>query len=254
MPEIKITWLGHATVLIDAGDFTLLTDPVLVSKFAHLRRRVPAPNIERVDAILISHVHMDHLHTRSLRLVSDSARVITPLGSERIVKRTGATSIDPVVPGDHVDLIAGIDVEVVRAEHDAKRGPHSAIRAQPVGYVVEVREMRIYFAGDTDLFDEMHHLGPIDVALLPIWGWGSTLGGGHLDPARAATAASWIQPRFVMPIHWGTYSPIQMRRNGTTWLNDPIDTFREALSDYGMEDRLVADEPGSSMRLTLRGR
>jgi L-ascorbate metabolism protein UlaG (beta-lactamase superfamily) len=68
----------------------------------------------------------------------------------------------------------------------------------------------VYFAGDTDLFEEMRELGPVDVALVPIWGWGPGLGGGHLDPGRAAEAVARIRPRVAIPIHWGTYYPIHL--------------------------------------------
>ena len=74
----------------------------------------------------------------------------------------------------------------------------------------------IYFAGDTDLFDGMSELGPVDVGLIPIWGWGPGLGGGgHLDPARAAEAVARIEPGLVIPIHWGTYFPIHLGLKGS---------------------------------------
>ena len=65
----------------------------------------------------------------------------------------------------------------------------------------------VYFPGDTDLFPEMGSLAPVDAALLPIWGWGPTLGPGHLDPDGAVRATQLIEPRLVIPIHWGTYAP-----------------------------------------------
>ena len=83
--------------------------------------------------------------------------------------------------------------------------------APPVGYVVRVAGRAVYFAGDTDLFDGMRELGPLDVALLPIWGWGQTLGERHLNPESAAIATKWLDPTTVVPIHWGTYSPLASR-------------------------------------------
>ena len=72
-----------------------------------------------------------------------------------------------------------------------------------VGYVIAARE-RIYFAGDTACFPGMRELAPLDLALLPVWGWGPTLGPGHLDPARAAAAVQLLRPRVAVPVHWGT--------------------------------------------------
>ena len=80
-----------------------------------------------------------------------------------------------------------------------------------VGYAIE-GEQSIAFLGDTDLFDEMAHLVPgLDVALVPVWGWGPTIGAGHLDPERAARAMQMLQPRIAIPIHWGTLAPITFR-------------------------------------------
>jgi len=105
--------------------------------------------------------------------------------------------------------IGQLEVRAVPAAHDRKRGPLGA-SADPVGYVISGSKS-VYFAGDTDLFDDMGKLGPVDVGLIPIWGWGPGLGGGgHLDPAGAAEAAARIRPGLVVPIHWGTYFPIHL--------------------------------------------
>jgi L-ascorbate metabolism protein UlaG (beta-lactamase superfamily) len=74
-------------------------------------------------------------------------------------------------------------------------------------YLLRGRQL-VYVSGDSDLYPEMRELDPaIDVALVPIWGWGPTLGPGHLDPVRAADAVGLLQPRIVVPIHWGSYFP-----------------------------------------------
>ena len=80
--------------------------------------------------------------------------------------------------------------------------------------MIEGDGRRVYFAGDTDIFDGMADLAPVDVALLPIWGWGPTMGPGHMDPARAAQAAALLQARLAIPIHWGTYYPIHLGLQG----------------------------------------
>ena len=99
------------------------------------------------------------------------------------------------------------------AEHDGGRGPFGA-SADPVGYVV-AGSKSIYFAGDTDLFDGMSELGPVDVGLIPIWGWGPGLGGaGTSIPKRAAEALRCVAPGLVIPIHWGTYFPIHLGLTG----------------------------------------
>ena len=108
-------------------------------------------------------------------------------------------------PGE--ELQAGpLRVEATFAAHQGRRHP-LGIDVAPVGFVVR-GSRTVYFAGDTDLFVAMADLaGTIDVALLPVWGWGRSLGPGHLDPERAAQAAARIAPRVAIPIHWGTFSP-----------------------------------------------
>jgi L-ascorbate metabolism protein UlaG (beta-lactamase superfamily) len=252
---ITVTWVGHATVLVEVDGFRLLTDPALTPRMAHLRRRVPAPEIGRVDTVAISHVHMDHLHVTSLRHVAGDARLVVPRGAAPLVTGLRARRLDEVVRGDRLVLRPAtgespeIALVVVPANHSDARGPHSRVTAAPVGYVVEVGERRIYFAGDTDLFDEMHDLGPLDVALLPIWGWGPTLGDRHLDPGRAAIATTWLRPQRVVPIHWGTYSPVRPQRGAPPWLENPLQAFRDELEAHDAGDRLTVVRPGHSLEL-----
>ncbi len=250
---VTVTWVGHATVLLEVDGFRIITDPILTSRVAHLRRRVAAPTIEPVDAVLISHLHMDHLHLRSLRTVTDGVRVIAPAGSAKLFRSLGVSQLDEVVAGDVVTLrqasktAPAIEARVVPADHSNVRGPHSRIVAEPVGYIIHTGNRSVYVAGDTDLFDEMHDFPEIDVALLPIWGWGPTLGDRHLDPGRAATATHWIDPRHVVPIHWGTYTPITPRRGTPTWIDNPIAAYTAALAELDLADRLVALRPGGTM-------
>jgi L-ascorbate metabolism protein UlaG (beta-lactamase superfamily) len=251
-PEFSLTWVGHATVLIDVGGLRILTDPILTSRVAHLRRRVAPPRLDGVEVVLISHLHMDHLHLRSLRTVVDGARVVAPRGSARLFRSLPIAQLDEVVEGDVVTLqpesssAPAIEARVVEADHSNSRGPHSRLVAEPVGYIVSAGARAVYFAGDTDLFDAMRDFPPIDIALLPIWGWGPTLGERHLDPGRAATATHWIDPRHVVPIHWGTYTPITARRGAPAWIENPLVAFRTELEALDLGDRMIALRPGES--------
>jgi L-ascorbate metabolism protein UlaG (beta-lactamase superfamily) len=118
-----------------------------------------------------------------------------------------------------------------------------------VGFVLSGESSSVYFAGDTDLFDEMSDLaGSVDVALLPVWGWGPTLGPGHLDPARAATAAQRIAPRLTIPIHWGTYALPRPFR-GSRDPHAPPDAFAGHLADLAPEIEVRILEPGERTNL-----
>jgi L-ascorbate metabolism protein UlaG (beta-lactamase superfamily) len=252
-----VTWLGHATVLIELAGVRVLTDPVLTDRVAHLRRRRPlaaelaAPG--PLDAVVVSHAHMDHLHPRSLRSVASGAIGVAPVGLGRMLSRAGFDDVREVAVGDEVDL-GDVVVRAVPAMHKRGRGPHRRIDADPIGYVVSDGARRVYFAGDTDLFPDMAELRGVTVALLPIWGWGPTIGPGHLDPARAVEATLLLDPDVVVPIHWGTLSPEDARRRPPPWLDAAVVEFRTQLAATRCADRLRLLLPGGRLELGEAGR
>ena len=194
----------------------LLTDPVLVQRVLHLRRySAPAPAIGPVDAVLISHAHQDHLDFRSLRRIGRGTHIVAPRGCGSMLRRRGFRRVD------EVDVGQSIRIGSARCPRDSGRPPHEAPalrRRVAVRSAMSIEgEQRIAFLGDTDLLDEMAHLGSgLDVALVPIWGWGPSIGAGHLDPERAALAMQMLQPRIAIPIHWGTLAPQQLRSRRLT--------------------------------------
>ena len=141
--------------------------------------------------------------------------------------------------------IGPLTVETVPAVHPSGRGPHSRVAADAVGYVLRAGGAAVYFPGDTDLFAEMGTWAAIDVALFPIGGWGRSVGEGHLDPVRAVAAAELVQPRLVVPVHWGTYSPIGLRH--PTWLEEPARRFEAALAAAGAPELLHLLTPGEGV-------
>ncbi|MER5747883.1 MBL fold metallo-hydrolase [Streptomyces sp. NPDC002225] len=213
---VEVTWWGHATCTIEDSGVRVLTDPLFARRFAHLRRRrgeLPGPEAAVADAVLVSHLHSDHLHLPSMARLAPGSRLVVPRGAVRAVpglRSLGAAlelRITEVVPGDTVRL-GEVRVRVVPALHDGRRLPMGRHRSPALGFVVE-GEARTYFAGDTGLFDGMADaVGPVDVALLPVGGWGPYLGHGHLDAGRAAQALALLSPRSAVPVHYGTYWPI----------------------------------------------
>ncbi|HJR95242.1 MAG TPA: MBL fold metallo-hydrolase [Gaiellaceae bacterium] len=245
----RIEYVGHATVFVDLDGVRLLTDPLLRNRVAHLRRSTPvaARALRGVDAVLVSHAHYDHLDLPSLEKLGKKIPVVVPRGLGGLLRKRRFESVLEVEVGETI-AIGELRIDAVRAEHDRGRGPFGA-SADPVGYVVSGTKS-IYFAGDTDLFQEMSELGPVDVGLIPIWGWGPGLGGGHLDPARAAEAVALIQPRLVVPIHWGTYFPIHLGLAGRpAFVTVPPIEFATALKEKAPEVRVEALRPGESLEL-----
>ncbi|MSX02246.1 MAG: MBL fold metallo-hydrolase [Actinobacteria bacterium] len=248
----SVTFLGHSTVLIEDGGARLLTDPMLRGRIGHLRRHGPPASAEHwdgLDAVLISHLHHDHFDPRSLRMISPGTRVVVPEGAGRRVRKLGFENVDEVVVGDTFS-VRNSNIEVVYADHAPGRGPRSREQAIPVGYVVNGGR-RIYFAGDTDIFDQMEEIGsvPVDLALIPVWGWGPTLGEGHLDPLAAANALKLLGAKVAVPIHWGTLYPFGVERVRPRALVDPPHLFKRYASELapGSEVRILA--PGEKLAL-----
>jgi L-ascorbate metabolism protein UlaG (beta-lactamase superfamily) len=217
-----LTWLGHSCTAIQLDGAVLVTDPVLRDRIAHLRRKhaVDPASLGRVDVVLLSHVHHDHLDLPSLDRLDLGAQVLVPAGAGGLLRRRGFRFVREVVAGDDVD-VGAVRVRVTHAEH-ASGFRMGTGRTQPVGYVI-AGTRTVYFAGDTDLFQGMGALGRIDVALLPVAGWGPRLPAGHLDPIRAVEALALTEPRLAIPIHWGTYAPWRPPRGDDA----PARTFAE---------------------------
>src|SRR5215213_9792782 len=149
----RLVWVGHATALIEIGGARLLTDPLLRSRLAHLRRhgQPPAAEVMRdVDAVLISHLHHDHLDLPSLRLLAEGTPLVVPRGAAAMLRRHGFADVRELA---------------VDAVHDRHRHRYG-LQADTLGYVAG---RAAYFAGDTDLFDGMAELAGIELALIPVW-------------------------------------------------------------------------------------
>jgi L-ascorbate metabolism protein UlaG (beta-lactamase superfamily) len=202
---LAITWVGHATVLVEIDGCRVITDPVLRHRIGHLVRIVPdAPEIGAVDAVLISHLHADHADPPSLSMLRNSGAFVVPPSGKRWLSAHGLGPGAELGPGESLSM-RGVQVIATTAVHDGRRWPFGPA-ADAVGYLIH-GSRSVYFAGDTDFFHGMAELrGRVDVALLPVWGWGPRLGPGHLNPETAAAAAALIAPSVAIPIHWGTFS------------------------------------------------
>jgi L-ascorbate metabolism protein UlaG (beta-lactamase superfamily) len=195
----------------------LLTDPLLRKRIGVLIRRspVPPPAVRRdLSAVLISHGHLDHLDVPSLRLLDRRTPVVAPRGLGGLLRRLGFVPLEMDV-GDEVEIghaaapgasgRARVRVRAVPADHTGTRHP-LASESAALGYVI-TGGLTAYFAGDTGLYDGMRDLAPVDVAVLPVGGWGPRLPSDHLNPLSAAKALELLRPAACVPVHWGTIYP-----------------------------------------------
>ena len=228
--RVTVTWHGHATVEIVVGGVRLITDPVLRDRLGPLRRRADLPGApaspERPAAVLLSHLHHDHADLPSLRSLA-GVPVLTERSNARWVRRQGLVAPDLQEEWHHVG--EGVEVRLVPAVHPARPMPHRPNGT--VGMLVRAAGVVVWFAGDTELFPAMSELpelagGAIDLALLPVGGWGPRLSAGHMGPEQAAEAALRARVREVVPIHHGTLHPRGWPPGRLGWTSAPEEGSR----------------------------
>lgn len=237
---IAVTWLGHASVVVDIAGRRLLTDPLLRRHAGVLRRRGTGPTAEQwrgSDAVLLSHLHPDHADLRSLRSLGD----VPILTGRRNAEWLGRRGMAGVALEDWLDL-GGLEIRLVPAVHHSRRMPHRPNDTH--GHLLRTPEVTVWIAGDTSLHDGIRRLGPVaghehvDIAIVPIGGWGPRLSPGHLGPEEAALACVWSGARYAVPVHWGTFHVPPTGHFGG-WMERPGPQFAAALHEVAPSCHLV---------------
>lgn len=256
-PGVTVRWLGHASVVLDVGGARLLTDPLLRPHAGLLRRRGVAPRTQDwadPSAVLVSHLHHDHAEIGSLRLIGDAPVLAARANAHWLARHEVPSAIGLgatewwTVPG------TAVRVRPVPALHAHRPMPHRPNAAH--GFLIVAPGLRIWFAGDTEPFPQMRQLpdaagGPIDLALVPVGGWGPRLSGGHMDPAQAAAVCEMVGVRRAIPVHWGTLHAPVSRRLPPGWMDQGGPAFERALARRAqVEPVLLA--PGEAVHLAER--
>ncbi|WP_370618751.1 MBL fold metallo-hydrolase [Mumia sp. Pv 4-285] len=209
MNRLAVTWWGHSTSTIELGGIRVLTDPVLVDRFVHLARRSPSPDASAAvaDLVLVSHLHLDHFHLPSLRRIAAGTPIVVPSASTDLLRGLDL-DVHEAAPGDVLHL-AGVEVQVLEADHPESRHRWSRRVSPPLGFrVVGPGDRSFWFPGDTGPRTDVSHVAPVDLALVPVGGWGPTLGEDHVDPVQAADLVAQVGARWAVPVHWGTFWPL----------------------------------------------
>ncbi|MGO4191728.1 MBL fold metallo-hydrolase [Arthrobacter sp. YAF17] len=250
---MRVTWLGHSSVVLDLDGVRILTDPLLRPHAGLLRRLAPRPDPaswSRSDVVLLSHLHHDHAELRSLRMLPGATLMSDPANVAWLRRRRLP---DTVPLGDSWtaagNMTATIQVRQVPADHRQRPMPHRPNAAN--GQLVRGASGTAWIAGDTGLFPAMAAIpamagGTIDVALVPVWGWGPRLSAGHLTPETAAQAVALSGARFAIPVHWGTLHPPFVTHFARSWLELPGRRFAEAVAEQAPGCTAVVLAPGQS--------
>lgn len=236
-----VTWWGHASTTLELGTVSVATDPLMTRRLYHLRRAVPEPPeaASRADVVLVSHLHHDHLHLPSLARFGTDVPVVVPRGAPKAVKGLARHELVEVAPGDTVE-VAGVHVDVLPATHDGSRDKlnrrHRDVPA--LGFRLTDGGTSVWYPGDTGVRADFASVDPVDLAVVPIGGWGPTLGDEHLDPEEAVAAVAAVGARWALAVHYGTYWPLALRRlkpaNHHRLFVTPPQRFHQAAREAGL--------------------
>jgi len=258
--DMRITYIGHATLLIEIEGRRILTDPNFDSRLGRVLRRVSDPGIAlemlpKLDALLLTHAHADHLSFESLRRLPRDIPLYAPPSIATWLARLGFSHAVPLAPGGE-ERVGDVSIFAAAACHVGSRYAVDRWRQSANMYLLQSPTRAAFFAGDTALTPQIHHLVEevlhergrvLDVALLPIghapWWKRAAFRRGHLTPEDALSLYSRLQAEWFIPYHWGTFNHV------TCSANDAIVRLRSVMEEHERRAGVKILEPGEAMNL-----
>jgi L-ascorbate metabolism protein UlaG (beta-lactamase superfamily) len=257
---VEITYIGHATLLLEIAGVRLLTDPNFESKLGRFLPRVTAPGVAldalpELDALLLTHAHADHLSFKSLDQLPRGIPLYAPPAVAHWLTKKGYQHAVALDAGESIALGARVRLHAERATHQGSRYGFDRWRSAANMYLLESDEESMFFAGDTALTSSTHHLvervlweqgRELDIALLPIGyapAWKPGFRRGHLTGDDALALFQTLRARAMLPYHWGTFHHV------TASAHDAIDRLRARLRQHDARERVHVIEPGESLTL-----
>jgi L-ascorbate metabolism protein UlaG (beta-lactamase superfamily) len=257
---MRVTYIGHATLLIEIGQRRLLTDPNFDDTLGRFLPRVSEPGIAladlpALDGILLTHAHADHLSFRSLNQLPREIPLFAPPAVAAWLIRLGYSHARPL-PADSQVVVGGVVVYAASARHQGSRYSVDRWRSAANMYLLDAGEETCFFAGDTALTPDTHRVVAdvvhgngrgLDIALLPIghapW-WKPGFRRGHMSADDALQLFDRLEARYLVPYHWGTFQHV------TSGAYDAINRLKHLLPEYRRRTDVRILEPGHFLEHT----
>lgn len=248
--QVEVVWIGHASFLVRTANFNVLIDPVWAKWMGPLKRhRDPGIDIEhlpKIDLVLITHAHFDHLCRMTLkRIVDGSQTVIVPRGVAQVLKKLNIDRIEEMSDWDYLSF-GGAELHFTPAHHWGARYIHDTHKGFG-GFIIKTPEHTVYHSGDSAYFDGFSEIGnrfQIDTALLPIGAYDCPSGREvHMNPEEAVQAFFDIKASRMIPMHHATF-PISNEHPA-----EPLERLYRAITEHHLEDRVVI--PGEGQQVIL---